>query len=210
MINIFIVDDHDLIIEGLKKILKNNDDINIVGETKDPFHVVSELHQKEVHVLILDISMPGKGGLDVLKDVKKLFPNIGVLIFSMHPEERFAKRALKAGAAGYITKESAYEELVLAIRKVHTEGKYVSPALAEKMASNIHVAPNTKPHDILSDREFQVLTKIASGKTQSDIARELFLSVSTINTYRSRILEKLHLSSNVELIHYALVNKLID
>ncbi|MBD3409977.1 MAG: response regulator [Ignavibacteriales bacterium] len=210
MIKIFIADDHLLIREGLKKILRSEKDIQIVGESEDPFEVTEFVRDNELDILILDISLPGKSGLDVLKEVKAMKPDLHVLILSMHPEERFATRALKSGAAGYITKESASEELMIAIRKVSTHGKYISPSLAEKIALSLDPTSDKLPHETLSDREYQVLRHMASGKTQSEIAEELFLSISTINTYRSRILEKLNLKSNIELIHYAITNNLVD
>ena len=161
-------------------------------------------------VVILDLTMPGRSGLEVLKEIKHAHPLLPVLILSMHPEDQFAVRLLKAGAAGYMTKESAPEELVGAVKKAVAGGRYVSPALAEKMASFLINDTNVAPHENLSDREFLILRLIASGKSVSIIARELSLSVKTVSTYRSRVLEKLSLSNNAELLHYAFQNHLVE
>lgn len=210
MIKVFIADDHSLIREGFRKILKCESDIEIAGESADPFHIMNKILSQKVDVIILDINLPGKSGLDVLKEIKIQIPDQKVLMLSMHPEERFAIRSLKAGASGYLTKDSAPEELVKAIRKIAAGGKYISPNLAEALAGGL-ISESLKPaHDVLSDREFQVMHLLALGKSQSIIAEELSLSLSTVNTYRTRVLEKLNLSSNAELIHYAIENKLID
>lgn len=210
MIKIFIADDHSLIREGIKKILSTESDIKIVGESFDPFEVLEQLKKLKPDVIILDISMPGKSGLDLLKEIKIQLPDIKVLMMSMLPEEQFAKRTLKAGASGYITKTSLPEEFILAIRRVASGRKYVSQNLAEQLAEDIDENVEKKPYELLSDREFQILKLIASGKSQTDIADELAISVSTVNTYRSRILEKLKLKSNSELIRYAFQNNLFD
>lgn len=210
MMKVFIADDHSLIREGFKKILKCESDIEIAGESADPFDIMNKILNQKVDVIILDINLPGKSGLDVLKEIKTQIPDQKVLILSMHPEERFAIRSLKAGASGYLSKDSAPEELVKAIRKIASGGKYISSNLAEKLTEELS-SSNAKPaHENLSDREFQVMHLIALGKPQSVIAEELSLSLSTINTYRTRVLEKLNLNSNAELIHYAVEQKLID
>lgn len=208
-LKIFIADDHLLIREGLKKLLLYETDLNIVGEADNPDDTISFITQNDVDILILDINLPGKSGLDTLKQLKMFKPDLHVLILSMYPEEQYAERSLKAGAAGYLTKESATDELINAIRKVAKGGKYISNKLAEKLIFRKNYE-NELPYESLSDREFQVLKLMAKGKQQVEIANELNLSTSTINTYRSRILEKLGLKTNAELIHYALDNKLVD
>jgi len=210
MIRILIADDHALVREGLNKILKSEPDMLVVGEAQNAPQVFELLKMHAVHIVLLDISMPGMSGLDALKELQREHPQLPVLILSMHPEDRFAVRALKAGAAGYITKESAVGELVKAIRKIAAGGKYVSPALAEKLADQLGMPATQLPHENLSDREFQVLRMIATGKKVSEIAHELALSISTVNTYRARVLEKMGLASNVELTRYAMEHHLVD
>jgi DNA-binding NarL/FixJ family response regulator len=210
MIKVFIADDHALIREGLKNLIANESDIKLVGETSDPFEVTSLVQKLNCDVVILDISMPGKSGLDVLKEIKTLKPELNVLMMSMHPEDQFAKRALKAGASGYITKESAAEELIIAIRKAAAGRKYVSTKLAESLAFDLDKSFEKNPHELLSDREFQIFRLIASGKSTSEISNELAISTSTVSTYRARILEKMNFQTNAELIHYAIQNKLIE
>jgi two-component system, NarL family, invasion response regulator UvrY len=210
MIRVFISDDHSLIREGFKKILKDEKDIEIAGESGNAFDTIDFIKKNNLDVLILDINLPDKNGMDVLKEVLTYKPDLRILMLSMHPEDRFAIRALKAGAVGYVTKESAGDELVKAIRKVYNGGKYVSSSLAEKLAVEIHYGSDKPAYERLSDREFQVLQLIASGKTLAEIGETLSLAVTTVSTYRSRILEKLNLNSNAELIHYAISNKLID
>ncbi|MBI5304968.1 MAG: response regulator transcription factor [Chloroflexi bacterium] len=210
MIRILIADDHALVREGLKKILKSETDMVVVGEAQNATQVFELLKTCQLDMLLLDISMPGLSGLDALKQLQREYPKLPALILSMHPEDRFAVRALKAGAAGYITKESAVGELVNAIRKIAAGGKYVSPALAEKLADELGTRTTQLAHETLSDREYQVMRMIATGKKVSEIAQELSLSISTVNTYRARVLEKMNLQSNVELTRYAMEHKLID
>ena len=210
MIKVFIADDHSLIREGFKKLLKDEMDIEVVGEAGNAKDTMEFVLKNNVDVLSLDINLPDKSGLDLLKELREFKPELRVLILSMHPEDRFAMRVLKAGAFGYVTKESAGEELVKAIRKVHNGGKYVSATLAEKLVFEIQSGSDKPVHEILSDREFQVFQMIASGKTLAEIADSLSLAVTTVSTYRARILEKLNLHSNAELIHYAITNKLLD
>ena len=210
MIRIFIADDHALIREGFKKILNMEKDIKVVGEGINAFETINYIEKNDFNVLILDINLPDKNGLDVLKEVKIIKPELYVLILSMHPEDRFAIRAIKAGASGYITKESAPDELVKAIRKVNGGGRYISAHLAEKLVFDMQSKSDKPVYEVLSDREFQVLRLIASGKTMGEISLELNLAVTTISTYRSRILEKLNLRTNAELIHYTITNNLID
>jgi len=171
--------------------------------------VLNRVWKEKWDVVILDITMPGRGGLEILKEVKKARPRIPVLVLSMHPEDQFAVRVLKAGASGYMTKETAPEELVGAIRKILAGGRHISSSLAEIMAAYLTVKTEKPPHELLSNREFQVLRQIASGRTVSEIARELSLSVRTVSTYRTRILEKMGLKTNAELTHYAFQNQLV-
>ena len=168
------------------------------------------LDQVAVDLVLLDITMPGESGLDALKELRRKYPHVPVLILSFHPEHRFAVRALKAGASGYITKESAPEELVQAVRKIAAGGKYVSSALAEHLAAELEDRSDKLPHEMLSDREFQVLCLLGSGKKSSEIAEQLGVSVNTVNTYRTRMLEKMNMQSNVELSRYALEHGLIE
>lgn len=210
MINVLIADDHALIREGLKKILKNEPDMTLAGEAGNVQELNDQLGKLAVDIVLLDISMPGESGLDALKDLKQQNAHLPILILSVHPEHRFAIRALKAGASGYITKESAVEELVQAIRKIVAGGKYVSLALAEQLATEIEAGKDKPLHETLSDREYQVMCMIASGKKSTEIAEELSLSLSTVNTYRARIFEKMKLQSNVDLTRYAIENHLIE
>lgn len=210
MIRILIADDHVLIREGLKKILKEAPDIEVSGEAEDARSIFEQFENQEIDVVVLDISLPGKSGLEILKDIKIRKPDIPVLILSMHPEDRFAIRALKAGASGYITKETAAKELISAIRKVVRGGKYVSATLAERLAFDLEAKTGKPAHELLSDREYQVLCMISTGKTIKEIAQELFLSVSTVNTYRARILDKMNMNTDAELIRYAIQNHLVD
>jgi len=210
MIRVLIADDHALIREGLKKILKEETDMMVVGEACHPSEVLGFLATTLVDILVLDISMPDKSGLEVLKEVKHRHPKMPVLMLSVHPEERFAVRALKAGAAGYVTKESATEELVKAIRRACRGGKYVSPNLAEKLAEEIEVDSQKPLHQTLSDREYEVMCMLATGKTLTQVAEKLSLSTSSVNTYRARILEKMKMKTNAELMHYAIRNRLVD
>lgn len=208
-LKVYLADDHLLIREGLKKILSSEKNFMIVGESGDPDEVLDFINDNEVDILILDLNMPGRSGLDILKHVKNIKPEVKVLILSMYSEDQFGERTIKAGASGYITKESASEELLNALHKIAKGGNYVSPAFAEKLLFRKQNIPDKKPHEILSDREFQIMILLAKGKTQVEISNELALSSSTVNTYRSRILEKLNLKSNAEIIRYAIQNNLI-
>jgi two-component system invasion response regulator UvrY len=209
MTKIFIADDHVLIIEGLKKILREESDMIVVGEARNGIETLERIGKTDCDILLLDLSLPDKSGLDVLKDIKKRFPRLHVLILSMFPEEVFAVRALKAGADGYLTKDSAVKELVVALRKVADGRKYVSEALSQKLAYDVAGGGGRAPHEDLSDREFQVLCMIGAGKTVTHIAAELNVSVSTVNTHRIHILEKMGMHTNAELMHYAMENKLV-
>jgi DNA-binding NarL/FixJ family response regulator len=210
MINILIADDHVLIREGLKKILKNEPDMAVVAEAGNAHEAFEQAKQGNASIMLLDISMPGESGLDAIKELRQNYPRIPILILSMHPEHRFAVRALRAGASGYITKESAVGELVGAIRKIVSGGKYVSLSLAEHLASELATDSDKLPHETLSDREFQIMRMIAAGKRRTEIAEELSLSLSTVNTYRTRILEKMKMETNVELARYAMEHGLIE
>ena len=210
MINVLIADDHALIREGLKKILNAEPDMTVVGEANNVVELFKALERPVANIVLLDITMPGESGLDALKELRQKYSHVPVLILSFHPEHRFAVRALKAGAAGYLTKESAAEEVVQAIRKVVGGGKYVSAALAEQLATELDDASGKPLHETLSDREFQVMRLIAAGKRSSEIAEELAVSVNTINTYRMRIFEKMKMQSNVELSRYAVEHGLIE
>jgi DNA-binding NarL/FixJ family response regulator len=196
--------------QGLKLILADHFKKAVFGEARNATEALTRVWKEKWDVVVLDITMPGRSGLEVLKEIKRSRPKLPVLILSMHPEDQFAVRLLKAGAAGYLTKESAAEELVCAIKKVVAGGRYISPSLAERMASYLTIDVRKAPHERLSDREFVILRMIASGKQVSQIARELSLSVATVSTYRARILGKMDMKNNAELTHYALQKELVD
>jgi len=209
VLRFLIADDHAVVRQGLKQILLEEFPDASFGEAANGADILTLVKQQEWDVVTLDISLPGRSGLEVLKEARERRPNLRVLVLSMHPEEQYAVRALKAGAAGYVTKQTAPEELVNAVKKILSGGKYVSAALAEKLASALG-APSDRPaHETLSDREYQVFCLIASGKTTGQIAEELNLSVQTISTYRARVLEKMSMSTNAELTRYALQNGLV-
>jgi len=212
MIQILIADDHAIVRQGLIQILAEESDMAVFGEAANASETLKNVHEQNWDIVILDITLPDRSGLDVLKELKNIRPGLPVLILSMHPEEQIAVRALKAGAAGYVTKESVPEELVKAIRKVLEGGKYVSPKLAEKLAVDLELKDESKRslHEILSPREYQVMCMITSGKRIKDIAEELYLSVKTVSTHRTRILEKMKMKNNVELTRYAIKNHIVD
>jgi len=209
MIRILIADDHIVVHRGLQQILGDEPDMTVVGEAHNAQEVLALVRKQDWDLVVLDISMPGRSGLDIIEELKQERPKLPVLILSMHPEDRYAVRALSVGAAGYLTKESVPEELVKAIRKVVSGGRYVSPPLAEKLACALSTDTGRPLHETLSNRELQVLCMIGSGKSVGAIAAELSLSVKTISTYRARILEKMTLKNSAELIHYALQNRLV-
>jgi two-component system invasion response regulator UvrY len=209
-IRVVIADDHAIVREGLKQILADTKDIVVSGSVENGVDAVKLLREGSCDVLLLDISMPDRSGIEVLKQVRKEVPKIAVLMLSMHREDQYAIRSLKAGAAGYLNKQSAPAELVNAIRQVAAGRKYVSAALAQELANQIGDDHDVPLHETLSDREYQTLTMIASGKTVSDIATELVLSVKTVSMYRSRLLQKMKLRHNAELTHYAIKNHLVD
>lgn len=208
MIKVLIADDHAVVRRGVKQILQEQPDITVGGEATNAGEVLDQLRAHNWDVLVMDITMPGRSGLDILRDIKQLSPRLPVLILSMHAEAQFAPRVLKSGAAGYLPKESVPDELVKAIRKVYAGGRYITPTQAEKLAFNLGVGAEKPPHETLSDREYQILCFIGSGKTPTQIAAQLSLSVKTISTYRSRILEKMNMRTNAELTRYAIKNGL--
>jgi two-component system, NarL family, invasion response regulator UvrY len=209
MITLLLADDHQLFREGLKQIFKHEPDLSVVAEASSGPEVLTALRNTSCDLVLLDISMPGQSGWDALAEIRNEWPGQKVLILSMHPEDQYAVRMLKAGAAGYIGKEAAPEELIGAIRRVAAGGRYVSTALGEKLAFTIDHDARTSPHETLSNREFQVMLRLAAGKTLKEIADEMSLSEKTITTYRARILEKLDVRNNVELTRYAIANRLI-
>jgi len=210
MINVFIVDDHEIIREGLKKILREESDLNVVGEAESGDEVLKNLKNIDCDIMLLDMNMPGRSGLDLITDIKGLKPKMHILVLSIHPEDKFALRTLKAGASGYLCKDTALDELVVALRKVYTKGRYLSTNLAEQLAFDFMPDKDQPLHETLSTREMEIMLMLTSGKKVKDIATELDLSISTVFTYRVRIFEKLKIKSNVELTHYAINNKLVD
>jgi len=207
---ILITDDHAVVRQGLRLILADHFKKAVFGEACNATEALSRVWKEKWDVVVLDITMPGRSGLEVLKEIKRSRPKLPVLVLSMHPEDQFAVRLFKAGAAGYLTKESAGEELVGAIKKVVGGGRYISPSLAERMAGYLTIDVQKAPHERLSDREFLILRMFASGKQVSQIAKELSLSVSTVSTYRARILGKMDMKNNAQLTHYALQKELVD
>lgn len=210
MIRVLIADDHPVVRQGLKQILGEVREMVVAGEAINGQEALDKVRAEAWDVVVLDISMPDHSGLDILKQLRSERPKLPVLVLSMYSEDQYAMRVLKAGASGYLTKDSAPNELVKAIRKVVTGGRYVSPFLAEKLAFEIGADSSKPPHETLSDREFQVLGLLAAGKSVKEIAAELSLSVKTVSTYRARLLQKMNLTTNAELIHYAIQNHLID
>ena len=209
-IKILIADDHAIVREGLRQILADTRDILIAGDAENGNEAIKLARTADADVLLLDISMPDKSGIEVLKQVKKESPKLAVLVLSMYREDQYAIRSLKAGAAGYLNKQSAPAELIDAIRQVASGRKYISPTLAQELANQVGDDRSVLPHETLSDREYQTLLMIASGKTVSDIALELSLSVKTISMYRTRLLQKMKLRHNAELTHYAIKNHLVE
>jgi DNA-binding NarL/FixJ family response regulator len=209
MIQVLIVDDHAIVRRGLRALISDEFRGAAFGEASDARQALEQLRKKKWDVALLDITLPGKSGLDLLKELKTKWPKLPVLVLSVHPEEQFAVRVLKADAGGYMTKESAPEELAKAIRKILAGGRYVSPALAEKLALGVKKDLTRTPHETLSDREYEVMSHIASGKTVTEIAEELSLSAKTISTYRARVLEKLGVKNSAEIVQYAIRNGLV-
>ena len=210
MIRVLLADDHPIVRRGLRDIIVEEADMRVVGEAKDGNEALALVHRHQCDVLLLDLTMPGKGGLEVLALLKYERSKLPVLVLSVHAEEQYAARVIKAGAAGYMNKVSAPEELVKAIRKVVAGGKYISPSLAEHFACTLERRPNRLPHHLLSDREFSVLCMIAQSKRMKEIAAELCISAKTVSTYRSRILTKMKMKTNMQLMAYALKHQLVE
>lgn len=210
MIKVLIADDHAIVRKGLKQIISETPDMAVTDEANDGQEVLDKVRKDNFDLILLDISMPGRTGLDILRELKAEKPKTPVLVLSMYPEEQYAVRVLRAGASGYLTKESAPDELIAAIRKVSLGRKYITPSLAERLALDLDIDTEKPLHETLSDREYQVLCLIASGKTVGEIADRLSLSAKTISTYRARLLEKMNMKNNAELTHYAIQHKLVD
>ncbi len=209
-IHVLIADDHAIVRQGLKQILSETDDLVVTGEADDGADALQLARQQPWDVFLLDVSMPNRNGIDTLKQLKKEFPRLPILMLSMHPEEQYAVRALKAGAAGYLTKQSAPEQLVTAIRQVAGGKKYVSAAVAQQLIEALSDDTDKLPHERITDREYQVLVMISTGNTLTQIAENLNLGVATVSTYRARLLEKMGLKSTAEIIRYGLENGLVD
>ena len=210
MLRILIADDHPIVRQGLGQLISKTADMIVADEASNGSEVLDKARASHCDVLLLDISMPGLHGLDIIRQLKKENPKLPILILSMHSEEQYAVRAFRAGASGYLTKQSAPDELLAAIRKVSIGGKYVSSSLAEKLAGDLEIGAGNLPHETLSNREYQVMLMISEGKTVAEIAEVLSLSVQTISTYRSRIMQKMQMKNNVELANYAVRNRLLD
>lgn len=210
MIRVAIADDHAIVRKGLVQVLADAEDVKVVGEAADAVEAVRLLRDSPVDVLLLDIAMPGKSGLDALKAIRQDFPDVRILVLSMYPEDQFGVRALKAGAFGYLTKHSAPEKLIEAVYKVASGRRFITAELAELLAASMGPESEAPPHHTLSDREFQTLRLIASGKQLSQIADELHLSPKTVSVYRARLLEKMKLANNAELTHYAIKHGLVE
>lgn len=210
VIRVLIADDHAIVREGLKQIIGDSSDLSVVGEADSGHQAIQRVRAGDIDVLLLDVSLPDKNGIDVLKLLKREFPLLAVLMLSMHREDQYAIRSIKAGASGYLNKQSAPAELVTALRDVAAGRKYITTTLAQELANQIGGDMNREPHETLSDREYQTLLMIASGKTVGDIAGELALSVKTISMYRSRLLQKMRMRHNAELTHYAIRNRMLS
>jgi two-component system, NarL family, invasion response regulator UvrY len=210
MIRVIIVDDHEIVRKGLIQIMAEVPDIEVKGEAGDAHEALALVRAGRCDVAVIDLTMPGKSGLDLLQDLRREFPKLPVLVLSMHSEDEYAVRVIKAGAAGFLTKRSAPRELIGAIRKVYQGGRYISTPVAEALASSIQAGGEGAPHEKLSDREFQVMRMIAAGRSLREIADDLSLSEKTIGTYRTRILEKMGMKKNVELVRYVLLNNLTE
>jgi two-component system invasion response regulator UvrY len=210
MIRVFIADDHGIVRKGMKQILSRTPDIEVAGEASTGQEALEKIWANNFDVVILDISLPGRNGLEILKQIKSQQPKLPVLILSMYPEDQYAVRVLKAGAAGYLTKESDKSELIEAIRRIAQGKKYITPELAERLADELKPGADKAPHDRLSDREYHLLCLIAKGKNTKEIAAELSLSIKTIGTHRASLLDKMEMKSNAELTHYAIQHKLVE
>jgi DNA-binding NarL/FixJ family response regulator len=210
LIRVLIADDHAVVRRGLRQILEGAQGVTVAGEASTAAEVLDLVGERKWDVVVLDLSLPGASGLELLGEVKRRRADLPVLILTVHSEEQYAVRALRAGASGYLTKESAPEQLVEALGKIVRGGKYVSAALGERLAVSLEKGADKPPHELLSDREYEVLRLLASGKTVSEVAGGLGLSVKTISTYRARILEKMDMRTNAELTHYAIRNRLVE
>jgi two-component system, NarL family, invasion response regulator UvrY len=210
VIRVLIADDHAIVRRGVRQILEETSDIEVVGEAASASELWPKMREGRFDAVVLDVNLPGRSGLELLGDIKRERPELPVLILTVHSEEQYAVRALKAGAAGFLTKESAPEKLVDAVRRIAEGRRFITPEVAEKLASSVARGETGPLHESLSDREFQILKMIASGKTVSQIGRELALSVKTISTHRTRILKKMNLKTNSELTHYAIRNGLVE
>lgn len=210
MIRVLLADDHAIVRAGLKEILADTGDIEVAAEATNGQDVMAQIRARDFDVAVLDMSMPGRSGIELIKQVKDEKPKLRILILTMHSEEQYAVRALRAGASGFLTKEAAADQLVAAIRKIAGGGAYVSPETAERLVLDAAPRAESAPHTLLSDREFQVLQMIAGGKTVGEIAKTLSLSVKTVSTHKTRILHKMGLANQAELIRYALEHKLLD
>jgi DNA-binding NarL/FixJ family response regulator len=209
MNRVLLADDHKIVRKGLKEIIEKNSDFKVAGEASNGQEVIELCYDNEYDIIILDISMPGRDGLDILSELRKTYKDIRILVLSMYPEEQFAVRAFKGGASGYLNKDSAPDELLDALIKISQGGKYISISIAEKLAFDIDRYSDKAPHESLSDREFQVMCLIANGMTVKEIGEELSLSVKTISTYRANILEKMCMKTNAELTLYAVKNSIV-
>ncbi len=210
MIRILVADDHFIVRAGLQKIIAEIGDMAFVAEAVNGYQAVEKVTAGGIDVVLLDISMPGPDWLDVLRSIRQENPKLPVLILSVHPEKQYAVRAIRAGASGYLTKDKAHDELIAAIRKAAAGGRYISSGLAEQLADLVDIEHDAPAHEILSDREFSVMVMLARGMAQSDIARRLCVSPKTVSTYRSRILTKMKLDGNAQLVHYAIRHGLVD
>lgn len=210
MIRTVIADDHHLIRDGFKKLISGEPDITLSGEAANAQELENVLNSASFDILVLDLSLPDRDGMEILKDIRHNNPSIKVLVLSMHPENRYAMRALKNGAAGYLTKGSASEELIDAIRRIYRYGKYITPAIADELAAGLDDSGPGKPHEKLSDREYQVLLLLGQGKKLGEIADSLKVSINTVNSYRRRLLDKLQVNSSSDCIRYVLEHKLLD
>lgn len=210
MVRIIIADDHPIVRRGMAEIISQESDLKVIGEAGNVSEAIALLEKQPIDVLLLDLNMPGKSGLDAIGELLRQFKNLRILVMSAYPEDQFAKRVLRAGASGYLPKDSAPDQLVTAVRKVAQGQRFLTPAIAEQLAADLGPESLAKPHESLSDREMQVLLHIALGKSTSEIANDFSISPKTVSTYRTRILQKLRLRSNADLTRYALEHRLID
>ncbi len=210
MLRVFVVDDHDLVRAGLRQVLEEVPDMMVAGEAASSAAALEAIRGRKPDVVVLDLSLPDRGGLDLLKELKRLDPALPVLVLSVHPEEQYALRALKAGASGYVTKNRAAKELIEALGRIAEGGKYITASIAERLTAQLSASRDSAPHETLSDREYEILCLIASGLAVGQIAERLSLSVKTVSTYRARLLQKMGLKTNAELTRYAFQNRLVE